>query len=131
VLECGVPGPYGWGINHILAPDVSYDGEPLRQNFAGYLSDWEAYAFADALQNQPWNQGNGNQLYEDDAPIYDLQGDYLGDQQFFVVVDPTVFPATIKTAWANPEDVRSITGTYYKESGWVQPDDFNDLVLHG
>jgi hypothetical protein len=28
------------------------------------------------------NHGEGNQLYEDDTLIYDLQGGYLGDQQF-------------------------------------------------
>lgn len=131
VLECGVPGPYGWGINHIVAPDYSYDDEPLRQHFGGYLSDWEAYAFAKALQNQPLIQSNGNQLYLDDAPIYDEQGDYLGDQEFSVVVDPSTFPATIKTAWGDPEDIRSITGTYYKLTGWNRPADFYQLVLNG
>lgn len=40
--RCAFPGPYGWGINHIITPDVSYDGEPLRQHFDGYLSDWVA-----------------------------------------------------------------------------------------
>jgi hypothetical protein len=131
VLECGVPGPLGWGINHILDPDYSYDGEPLRQHFAGYLTDWEAYGFAKALQTQPWIQDNGNQLYWTWIPIYDLHGNYLGEQEFNVVVDPSTYPAIIKTAWGNPEDIRTITGTYYKEDYFVPPPDFDQLVLNG
>jgi hypothetical protein len=133
-LDCGVPGPYGWGVNHILAPDVSYDGEPARQHFAGYLTDLEAYGFAEALQTQPWIQSSGNQLYWTRVPVWVLENGqeiYLGDQEFNVVVNPWTYPATIKTAWGNPEDIRQMTGYYDKEENWVKPPNFDQLVLNG
>ena len=106
-------GPTG-GASTISSPLTTlYDGEPLRQHFAGYLSDWEADGFAKALQNlRPSIQDNGNQLYWTWIPIYDLHGNYLGEQEFNVVVDPSTYPAIIKTAWGNPEDIQQSTKTY-------------------
>ena len=117
-------------MRHIVKPDYSVEGtyEPLREHFAGYLSDWEAYAFARTLQKSPWIQPNGRQRYEDDAPIY-VKGDFVGYQHIVVIVDTVAFPATIKTAWGDPEDIRNFTGTYYKLTGWGKPDDFDELVL--
>jgi hypothetical protein len=133
VLECGVAGPGGWGIKHILNPDGSdmADGEPLRQHFGGYLSDWEAYTFARTLQKSPWIQKNGRQLYSDDGvPIFQNgRPEPIGYQDIRVLVDTSTFPARIKTAWGIPEDIREITNRDNKLDGWGRPADFEELVL--
>lgn len=127
-LECGVGGSYGWGIRHIISPDAPIEDEPLRQHFAGYLTDWEAYSFAEALRGTAWLEPSGALMYYVYAPIY-RSGVQIGSQTFTVIVDIRTSPALIKTAWGDPEDIRDITHTYDKETGWNIPVDFNDLVL--
>ena len=131
-LVCGVEGDRGgFGLDHIVGDDLS-TGDPSQDewHFGGYMSDYEAYAIAKTLQGVPIVQGGGNWRYESDVPIFSNKtGAQIGSQHFVVVLDPVLFsPPTIKTAYANPEDIRYITHTYYKLDGWTRPADWASLV---
>lgn len=131
-LLCGIEGDLGgYGLRHIVGTDLSMGDPNLDENhFGGYMSDWEAYAIGKTLQTRPEVQGGGNWRYEDDVPIFDnATRQQIGTQHFVVVLDPLVFsPPTVKTAYANPEDIRDITHTYYKLDGWTKPADWDSLV---
>lgn len=131
VLDCGIADRGGRGVRHILAP-AGFDeyGNPGRVHFGGYLSDWEIYAIGNTLYfGRLHAQPDGNLRYAHKVPVYDNNsGHLLGVQHFVVVLDPDFTPPVVKTAFANPEDIRTLTGRYYKLEGWVQPDNWFNIV---
>ena len=131
-LLCGVEGDKGgYGVDHIVGDDLSMGDPALDEyHFGGYMSDWEAYAIAKTMQTAPVVQGGGNWRYEDVVPIFENGNNQpIGTQDFVVVLDPLLFaPPTVKTAYAWPEDIRTITQTYYKLDGWTRPNDWGTLV---